>query len=97
METVKHSYCEHCMSSRAEVLTLDPTAELITDNINVEDRHFQVKLNIFEAIKGKKSEHGSDSAGKYIIHKHAAFLPCLKQPRHLCVCGVCSQILLPQC
>lgn len=37
------------MSSRAEVLTLDPTAELITDNINVEDRQFQVRLNISEA------------------------------------------------
>lgn len=59
-------------------MTLDPTAELITENINVEDRHFQVKLNISEAIKGKKSEHGSDSARKYILHKHAAY-------RHLCV------------
>lgn len=89
METVKHSYCEHCMSSRAEVSTLDPAAELITDNRNVEDRHFQVKLNIFEAIKGKKSEHGSDSAGKYITH--AAFVDCLKQPRHL---GTIMLILL---
>lgn len=50
METVKHSHCEHCMSSRAEVSTLDPTADLITDNTNVGDRHFQVKLNISEAI-----------------------------------------------
>ncbi len=37
------------MSSQAKVFILDPTTELITDNINVKDRQFQVRLNITEA------------------------------------------------